>query len=59
MRKAPQRLLLILVFVLGVLCGALSPAPIAQTAQRLFGTYNGAAKAVLVDSSGRLRVVGS
>lgn len=53
------KLALVLVFLLGVLVGALSPAPLAQTAQRIFGTYNGAAKAALVDSSGRLRVVGS
>lgn len=54
-----KRALLILVFVLGVLLGALSPAPLAQTAQRIFGTFNGAPMAVAVDSDGRVRVVGS
>jgi hypothetical protein len=51
----------LLAFLLGVLVGGfVAGRPVvAQTAQRLFGTFNGAAKAVLVDSSGRLRVVGS
>ncbi len=51
----------VLVFLIGVIVGALvAGRPVsAQVAQRLFGTVSGAAKAVLVDSSGRLRVVGS
>lgn len=50
-----------LVFLIGVLVGGFFAARpvVAQTAQRLFGTVSGAPKAALVDSSGRLRVVGS
>lgn len=51
----------LIIFLAAVLIGALaSKAGVgAQTAQRIFGTLNGAAKAILVDSDGKVRVTGS
>lgn len=50
-----------LVFLIGVIVGGfLSGRSVtAQTAQRIFGTVSGAAKAILVDSDGKVRVTGS